>query len=134
MHHPCQIAYPDWGASDFDGRLAQDSRSQLIERFADSDTLIIGAHFADPVAGRIRREGATFRPLLRGRQSDGLGHRQPIGTEMPIPPWVSAPYRAISLSRSSRPIRLRACRAASSSRSAGMIQAISNSRPSGSLP
>jgi glyoxylase-like metal-dependent hydrolase (beta-lactamase superfamily II) len=61
MHHPCQIAYPDWGASDFDGRQAQASRSHLIERFADSDTLIIGTHFADPVAGRIRREGRTFR-------------------------------------------------------------------------
>ncbi|HEX3206626.1 MAG TPA: MBL fold metallo-hydrolase [Propionibacteriaceae bacterium] len=61
MHHPCQIAYPDWGASDFDGSQAQASRSHLIERFADSDTLIIGSHFADPVAGRIRSEGATFR-------------------------------------------------------------------------
>jgi glyoxylase-like metal-dependent hydrolase (beta-lactamase superfamily II) len=61
MHHPCQIAYPDWGASDFDASQAQASRSHLIERFADSDTLIIGSHFADPVAGRIRREGATFR-------------------------------------------------------------------------
>ena len=61
MHHPCQIAYPDWGASDFDGSQAQASRSHLIERFADSDTLIIGSHFADPVVGRIRSEGATFR-------------------------------------------------------------------------
>ena len=61
MHHPCQIAYPDWGASDFDSSQAQASRSHLIERFADSDTLIIGSHFADPVAGRIRSEGATFR-------------------------------------------------------------------------
>jgi glyoxylase-like metal-dependent hydrolase (beta-lactamase superfamily II) len=60
MHHPCQIAYPDWGASNFDASQAQASRSHLIERFADSDTLIIGSHFANPVAGRIRREGATF--------------------------------------------------------------------------
>jgi len=61
MHHPCQIAYPDWGASDFHASQAQASRSHLIERFADSDTVIVGGHFADPVAGRIRREGATFR-------------------------------------------------------------------------
>ncbi len=61
MHHPCQIAYPDWGASDFDASQAQASRLNLIEQFADSDTLIIGTHFADPVAGRIRREGTTFR-------------------------------------------------------------------------
>jgi glyoxylase-like metal-dependent hydrolase (beta-lactamase superfamily II) len=61
MHHPCQIAYPDCGASDFDARQAQASRSHLSERFADSDTLIIGTHFADPVAGHIRRAGTTFR-------------------------------------------------------------------------
>lgn len=61
MHHPCQIAYPDWGASDFDASQAQSSRTRLIQRFADSDTLILGTHFADPVAGRIRREGTTFR-------------------------------------------------------------------------
>jgi glyoxylase-like metal-dependent hydrolase (beta-lactamase superfamily II) len=61
MHHPCQIAYPDWGASDFDASQAQASRLRLIERFADSDSLIIGTHFADPVAGRIRRDGTTFR-------------------------------------------------------------------------
>jgi glyoxylase-like metal-dependent hydrolase (beta-lactamase superfamily II) len=66
MHHPCQIAYPDWGASDFDASQAQTSRTQLIERFADSDTLIIGTHFADPVAGRIIREDKTFRLLPVG--------------------------------------------------------------------
>jgi glyoxylase-like metal-dependent hydrolase (beta-lactamase superfamily II) len=65
MHHPCQIAHPDWGASDFDASQAQASRERLIERFADSETLMLGTHFADPVAGRIRREGPTFR-LLTG--------------------------------------------------------------------
>ncbi len=61
MHHPCQIAYPAWGAvSDFDADQARASRTELVERYADTDTLIIGTHFPDPVAGRIRREGTTF--------------------------------------------------------------------------
>jgi glyoxylase-like metal-dependent hydrolase (beta-lactamase superfamily II) len=61
-HHPCQIAYPDWGAAaDFDPDQARASRWNLLDRFADSDTLIIGTHYADPVAGRIRWEGTTFR-------------------------------------------------------------------------
>jgi glyoxylase-like metal-dependent hydrolase (beta-lactamase superfamily II) len=61
-HHPCQIAHPHWGStSDFDPAQARTSRLELVERYADSDTLIIGSHFADPVAGRIRRDGATFR-------------------------------------------------------------------------
>jgi len=61
-HHPCQIAYPDWAsASDFDADQAEASRRSLIERFAESGTLIIGSHYADPVAGWIRREGSAFR-------------------------------------------------------------------------
>ncbi len=58
MHHPCQIAHPRWGAvSDFDPAQARASRTAVLERCVDSETLVIGAHFADPVAGRIRRRG-----------------------------------------------------------------------------
>ena len=61
-HHPCQLAHPGWGsASDFDPDLAYTSRMRLVEKVADSDTLIIGTHYADPVAGRIRRAGTRFR-------------------------------------------------------------------------
>jgi glyoxylase-like metal-dependent hydrolase (beta-lactamase superfamily II) len=60
MHHPCQIAYPDWGAlSDFDPDQAGASRTDLVERYADSDALVIGTHFADPVAGFIRKQGGA---------------------------------------------------------------------------
>jgi len=62
MHHPCQIAYPDWAsASDFDPDQAQASRSALLERCAESGALLIGAHFADPVIGRVLRGGLGFR-------------------------------------------------------------------------
>ena len=61
-HHPCQIAYPEWGSgSDFDPDQAQASRRSLLEQFADSDTLIIGTHYADPVAGWLRRDGSGGR-------------------------------------------------------------------------
>ena len=61
-HHPCQIAHPGWGStSDFDPDQARASRANLVERFANTDTLIIGSHYADPVAGRIRRAGTGFR-------------------------------------------------------------------------
>ena len=61
-HHPRQIAHPHWGStSDFDPAQARASRLELVERYADSDTLIIGSHFADPVVGLIRRQGAMFR-------------------------------------------------------------------------
>ncbi len=61
-HHPCQLAHPDWAStSDFDPDLARTSRMRIVERFADSDTLIIGSHYSDPVAGRIQRAGTSFR-------------------------------------------------------------------------
>jgi glyoxylase-like metal-dependent hydrolase (beta-lactamase superfamily II) len=61
-HHPCQIAYPGWGpATETDSVRARAARVELLERFADSPTLVIGSHFADPVAGQIRREGDGFR-------------------------------------------------------------------------
>jgi glyoxylase-like metal-dependent hydrolase (beta-lactamase superfamily II) len=67
-HHPCQLAHPDWAsASDFDAHQARASRSHLVERFAETEALIIGSHFADPVAGRLRREdGAICLALAAG--------------------------------------------------------------------
>jgi glyoxylase-like metal-dependent hydrolase (beta-lactamase superfamily II) len=71
MHHPCQIAYPDWGAvSDFDPDQARESRAALLWRYADSGTLIIGTHFSDPVAGRVRREGSAYRLMPDGGSAD----------------------------------------------------------------
>jgi glyoxylase-like metal-dependent hydrolase (beta-lactamase superfamily II) len=62
MHHTCQIPYPDWGASsDFNPDQARASRFDVLKRCAESDTLLLGAHFADPVAGRIRANGSAFR-------------------------------------------------------------------------
>jgi glyoxylase-like metal-dependent hydrolase (beta-lactamase superfamily II) len=56
LHHPCQIAHPEWGTDQ-----ANQSRRDLLERFADSDTLFIGAHFADPVAGKIVKDKEGFK-------------------------------------------------------------------------
>src|SRR4029453_672492 len=54
--------------------------------------------------------------------------------EMPTPPPAPAPCRAAPRARASRPIRFRPSTAPSSIWSAGTIQAISNSSPSGSCP
>jgi len=60
-HHPCQLAHRDWGStSDFDARQARASRSKIVERFAGTEALIIGSHFADPVAGRLRRQDGAI--------------------------------------------------------------------------
>jgi glyoxylase-like metal-dependent hydrolase (beta-lactamase superfamily II) len=62
IHHPCQIAYPDWGTtSDTNKELARRSRISLLDRFSDSQTLFIGSHFPPPTAGYVSRDGNGFR-------------------------------------------------------------------------
>jgi glyoxylase-like metal-dependent hydrolase (beta-lactamase superfamily II) len=62
VHHPCQFARPDWGSSaDSDPERADRTRKAFMARYADTPTLIIGTHFAGPTAGRLVRDGATYR-------------------------------------------------------------------------
>lgn len=62
MHHPGQIAHPEWCAVvDSDVDQAQDTRRDFLARFADTPTLVIGTHFAGPTAGRLVRDGDAFR-------------------------------------------------------------------------
>lgn len=62
MHHPCQMARPDWQSSaDTDPAAAQKTRVDLLDRYADGPVLVIGTHFATPTAGRIRRDGDVYR-------------------------------------------------------------------------
>lgn len=62
MHHPCQIARPDWVTPfDTDSSAACATRKQFLERYADSPVLVLGTHFANPVGGRIVRDGSSYR-------------------------------------------------------------------------
>jgi glyoxylase-like metal-dependent hydrolase (beta-lactamase superfamily II) len=62
MHHPCQIARPDWNSvADSDPHQACATRHAFVSRRAEDGILVIGTHFPAPVAGRIVRDGATFR-------------------------------------------------------------------------
>ena len=62
MHHPCQIAWPDWLCPfDSDSAQARATREAFLERYADTPVLVLGTHFANPVGGRIVRDGDTYR-------------------------------------------------------------------------
>ncbi len=62
MHHPCQMARPDWVSSaDVDSNAARATRENLLDRYADTPVLVIGTHFATPTAGHIRRDGKVYR-------------------------------------------------------------------------
>jgi len=62
FHHPCQIAQPDWAAlPDSDQVQSTATRRRVLEHVADTDVLVIGTHFAEPVCGRVVADGDTYR-------------------------------------------------------------------------
>ena len=62
MHHPCQLAHPEWSCSAcVDPVESAATRKAFVERHADRPVLIIGTHFSGPTAGRIVRDGDAFR-------------------------------------------------------------------------
>ncbi len=62
IHHPCQIAYPDWSTTaDTDQDQAAATRQAFLERYADRPVLIIGTHFTGPTAGVLVRDGDSYR-------------------------------------------------------------------------
>ena len=62
MHHPCQMARPDWCPGvDVDKSLSEATRRGFLDQVADKQILVIGTHFAGPTAGHVRRDGAAWR-------------------------------------------------------------------------
>ena len=62
MHHPCQNGRPEWVTPfDADNDAAVVTRKAFLERYADKPILVLGTHFANPVGGRIVRDGNTYR-------------------------------------------------------------------------
>ncbi|HEY1930716.1 MAG TPA: MBL fold metallo-hydrolase [Acetobacteraceae bacterium] len=62
MHHPCQIAHPEWDTTaDSDPAQGIRTRWEMFEKLAGAPVLVIGTHFAGATAGRIVRDGETFR-------------------------------------------------------------------------
>ncbi|MCZ6854875.1 MAG: MBL fold metallo-hydrolase [Gammaproteobacteria bacterium] len=62
IHHPCQIAHPEWSSTaDWDPMASAVTRNEFLSRYADQPVLIIGTHFAAPTAGRIVRDGQVYR-------------------------------------------------------------------------
>lgn len=55
IHHPVQMTRTDWCSSaDYDQGQGRATRESLLEKYVDSDVLIIGTHFATPTAGHIK--------------------------------------------------------------------------------
>jgi glyoxylase-like metal-dependent hydrolase (beta-lactamase superfamily II) len=62
MHHPVQCAHPEWNSRfDNDAEQAEATRRSFLDRYAGGPVLIIGTHFSGATAGRIVRDGETYR-------------------------------------------------------------------------
>jgi glyoxylase-like metal-dependent hydrolase (beta-lactamase superfamily II) len=62
MHHPCQIARPDWSSTaDSDPTEAQQTRERMLTQLSDIPILVIGTHFAGRTAGHVVCDGTAFR-------------------------------------------------------------------------
>ena len=62
IHHPMQIARPEWSSTgDWDGDASAQNRRALFEACAGTDLLILGTHFAGMGAGYIVADGEGFR-------------------------------------------------------------------------
>ena len=67
MHHPIQCAQPEWNSCFcVDAEQARATRRAFLERYADTETLVLTAHFRAPGAGRIVRHGAAWRFAFDG--------------------------------------------------------------------
>ena len=63
MHVPMQIHYPRWGTSlDDDPHLGIESRLRLLERCAETRTLMLPTHFVPSGGCFIARAGDGFAP------------------------------------------------------------------------
>ena len=62
MHSPLQCAEPNWHAvSDADPDRARTTRTAFLNQHADTDTLIMTAHFPSPSVGHVTAKGEAFR-------------------------------------------------------------------------
>lgn len=75
--HPVQWAEIEWGNPDVDHDLneAIQVRRELRDRYCETDTLIIGTHFASPTAGYIRKndDGWWFEARFEPHEPSGGG-------------------------------------------------------------
>jgi glyoxylase-like metal-dependent hydrolase (beta-lactamase superfamily II) len=63
VHHPFQFANSEWSmaAVDYDSDAASETRARIYDNVADQPVLVIGTHFAGVTAGRLKRNGGSYR-------------------------------------------------------------------------
>lgn len=62
VHHQFQLMKPEWSTlACTDVELSRQTRTRLVEEYAENGTRLLPGHFPAPTAGRIVRHGSAFR-------------------------------------------------------------------------
>ena len=62
MHHVVQVLEPDWNSCwCVDAERSRATRRAFLEKYADTGTLVMAAHFPTPSAGRVETAPRNFR-------------------------------------------------------------------------
>ena len=62
MHHALQCVEPDWSTCFCPApEEAAESRKRILRSVADSDTIVVPAHFPGQTAGYVDTDGETWR-------------------------------------------------------------------------
>ncbi|MEP7244850.1 MAG: MBL fold metallo-hydrolase [Gammaproteobacteria bacterium] len=66
IHHPIQLIEPErHGNFDMDKPVGARTRREFVDRFSDTNTLIIGSHFCDPSSGYVVRDGDGWKLKIK---------------------------------------------------------------------
>lgn len=67
MHHPVQCVEPDWSSCFcVDSEHSRRTRRAFLNRYTETNALIMPSHFTSPTVGRIIRFGNTWRFVFEG--------------------------------------------------------------------
>jgi len=62
IHTPVQCVHPEWtSVGCFDKDMSRRTRRAFLERYCETGTLVMTAHFPSPSAGYVERDGNAFR-------------------------------------------------------------------------
>ena len=65
MHHSAQCIYSEWNSKFcVDPEKARDVRCIFLAKHADTETVVLAAHFPSPTAGKVVQENGRFKFAL----------------------------------------------------------------------
>ena len=76
VHHPCQLAHPEWGTNlDTDPVAGTETRRRIFGEASVTGQMLVGTHWSGAGAGTVVVDGEAFRLMFEPTLSEPLGGR-----------------------------------------------------------